>query len=157
MGNTSSIPAFFILSLVSYSLTESPCLIMRYCPKNIKSNRKLTDKAPEILPLNALIIVNPPGYPPAAMFPFFFDGNRQPDGFPEVFSRNCPVCVSFASYRVERPFIEKGGTLWMIRKYWICFLRERSKPSKKQTGSTVDTASRWPYNCFLSLVAVSTK
>ena len=33
MGNTSSIPAFFILSLVSKSRAESPCPIMRCCPK----------------------------------------------------------------------------------------------------------------------------
>ena len=31
MGNTSSIPAFFILSLVPKSRAESPCPIMRYC------------------------------------------------------------------------------------------------------------------------------
>ena len=33
MGNTSSIPAFFILSLVPKSLAESPCPIMRCCLK----------------------------------------------------------------------------------------------------------------------------
>ena len=34
MGNTSSIPAFSILSLVSKSLAESPCPIMRCCLNN---------------------------------------------------------------------------------------------------------------------------
>ena len=34
MGNTSSIPAFSILSLGSISSAESPCPIMRCCPNN---------------------------------------------------------------------------------------------------------------------------
>ena len=33
MGNTYSIPAFFILSLGAKSHAESPCPIMRCCPK----------------------------------------------------------------------------------------------------------------------------
>ena len=36
MGNTSSIPAFSTLSLGSKSLAESPCPIMRCCPKQSK-------------------------------------------------------------------------------------------------------------------------
>ena len=37
MGNTSSIPAFSILSLGSKSSAESPCPIMRCCPKKPRS------------------------------------------------------------------------------------------------------------------------
>ena len=41
MGNTSSIPAFFILSLVPKSRAESPCPIMRCCLKSRQNVRRI--------------------------------------------------------------------------------------------------------------------
>ena len=40
MGNTSSIPAFFVLSLVPKSLAVSLCPMMRCCPTSLLSKRK---------------------------------------------------------------------------------------------------------------------